>query len=160
MKDLSSGLWHNALKDKLGGSRGSERELIIIIVINLGESWEWWEVLRERVRVVIFGDRSMGMGMGPIWGGLGRRHNAWSWRNRGGLGLFGCNIICKSLGDLESWGTPWPWQKLHRHSWTLRQRGAAARNELRQLTIDCAALWFHVTQVRGELLLLSLVSAS
>jgi hypothetical protein len=54
-------------------------------------------------------------------------------------------LRCKSFCNFKSWGTPWPWQKLHRNSRTLRQRSASARSQFRTPTID----WFHVSW--GEL---------
>lgn len=126
-KHLSCRLWHNAFKDELWGGRGSERELVL--------RHSGREVLRGRVIIIVV--VVVGVGSSFFRNGTVNVVGIWHDARRRKRRVV---MRCKSFWDLESRGTPWTWEKLHRYTRTFRQRGL---NKLRPATVN-GALWFHV----------------
>jgi hypothetical protein len=98
-------------KNKLGSSRGSERELVPRKCTRRKLLW---------LARYIFGYRI---------GGTRRRSTSWlgshAWIRR--MIRRRRSRRSQSFGDFKSRSTPWPRQKLHWQSWALRQLGSAAR---------------------------------
>lgn len=114
MKHLSRRLWHNAVKNKLGSSRGGERELVSGQIC----WWKFFDLTRNVLWNRVVGARRRATST------LGTH----AWKRREGRRRRRRRGSSKSFGDFKSRSTPWPREKLHGQSWALRQLGPASKS--------------------------------